>query len=68
MPKALPEPIHRQELSLARIASVTQLTEHQTNQVLLHFAKTIGYYLTKEQAQVCIDLQLSTNEVLVFSQ
>lgn len=48
MPKNLPEPLLRHELTLARLSSVTQLTEALVSQIMLQAAKAIGYYLKRE--------------------
>lgn len=48
MPKNLPEPQVKHELSLARMSSVTQLSEKDVGLVLSLLSKAIGYYLVKE--------------------
>jgi hypothetical protein len=66
MPAKMQEPIQRQELTLSRLALVSQLSEQTTNQVMIQICKAIGHYLRNEIKTVMLDLGLPSNELLVF--
>ncbi len=66
MPNKLQEPCQRQELLLSKIASITQLSESISHQILVLTGRAIGHYLKVEKRPVALDFCLTTNEVLVF--
>ena len=66
MPSKMQEPIQRQDLTLSKLALVSQLSEQTAHQVMIQICKAIGHYLRNEIKTVMLDLGLPSNELLVF--
>lgn len=56
----------KQELTTAKLVTVTQLSENQLNQVFISTAKAISRIINQNGA-VIMDLGLLSNEVIIFS-
>jgi ABC-type phosphate transport system auxiliary subunit len=65
-PVKVAETCKRQELTVTKIAQVTQLPQSAVNLILTLTAKAIGHFIKNENLPVIIDMGLATNEVLYF--
>lgn len=66
MPSKIQEPAQRQELSLTKIATVCQLKEDLAGQIMVLICKGIGHFLRTEGKTVVVDLNLTSNEFVMF--